>query len=715
MKSNPAITNGYIPEYDYGDQFNYGQWTEGTTLTMVNVPWNSDYRDVVRFANTGALNTWINAQPNKTINKMSLLKWGQNVRINVPLNTAMQYNYARASNPTMPVANDTQKDYYYFVQDYRYVNPNTTELVLQVDVWQTFGYQVSFGMCYVERGHIGIANQNAFNDYGRLYLTIPEGLDVGSEMQTVHVETTQLMSTTAPTNDPLAFDVLVCSTADLSKSGGTADAPVLNAATGGTFQGLPTGASFYLFRTSAMFSAWLAVNSSSPWITDSIMSVTLIPSMSRYVPNYNYGTNLGDSNIQFYLAGGDVPKPKKVALMNSWRDSSFVSDVLGPFKNLSKFLTYPYMIMELTTFTGSPIIIKPEGWQDPNATVREIAAFMPPGQRIAITPLRYNTSDLIDDPDSIDDGGEFMDMAVTLDNFPTMPVINNMAINYLASNRNGINFQFQAADWSQQKAMRGAEATGDIAGANITNAAMQSSIANKAQMNSANMGAETGMNNMLLGLGAGSIGALAGTASGAGGLPGMGLLAAPGMAGNNATNTQNQALVAINARGDSAVAGIKATASIRDTNVGLAQFAARGDYQTAIAGINAKLQDVRMTQPSVSGQFGGDAFNIINNFFGYSLRWKMLSPNAIKQIGTYWLRYGYAVQQWIDVPDDFMVMEKFTYWKLSETYISQARIPELFKQTIRGIFEKGVTVWSAPGYIGNTSLFDNKPKAGASY
>jgi hypothetical protein len=52
-------------------------------------------------------------------------------------------------------------------------------------------------------------------------------------------------------------------------------------------------------------------------------------------------------------------------------------------------------------------------------------------------------------------------------------------------------------------------------------------------------------------------------------------------------------------------------------------------------------------------------------------------------------------------------MSKFTYWKLTETYITAATIPESFKQVIRGIFEKGVTVWADPSYIGNTDLADN--------
>jgi hypothetical protein len=62
-----------------------------------------------------------------------------------------------------------------------------------------------------------------------------------------------------------------------------------------------------------------------------------------------------------------------------------------------------------------------------------------------------------------------------------------------------------------------------------------------------------------------------------------------------------------------------------------------------------------------------------------------------------------------------MVMEKFTYWKMSETYIKASTIPEGFKQTIRGIFEKGVTIWASPYDIGVIDIADNVAKRGVTY
>ena len=57
-------------------------------------------------------------------------------------------------------------------------------------------------------------------------------------------------------------------------------------------------------------------------------------------------------------------------------------------------------------------------------------------------------------------------------------------------------------------------------------------------------------------------------------------------------------------------------------------------------------------------------------------------------------------------------MNKFTYWQLQATYLT-GQISEEFKNTIRGIFEKGVTVWNNPNDIGmDTANTTNTPIMG---
>src|SRR5690606_8774203 len=103
---------------------------------------------------------------------------------------------------------------------------------------------------------------------------------------------------------------------------------------------------------------------------------------------------------------------------------------------------------------------------------------------------------------------------------------------------------------------------------------------------------------------------------------------------------------------------------------------------------------------------------MLNFRWGYQLRWLMPDQASLQSIGEFWLRYGYAIQRFAFIPNDYMVMSKFTYWKMKETYIRAAGMPESFKQAIRGIFEKGVTVWADPDDMGLVDLELNKALPG---
>ena len=122
-----------------------------------------------------------------------------------------------------------------------------------------------------------------------------------------------------------------------------------------------------------------------------------------------------------------------------------------------------------------------------------------------------------------------------------------------------------------------------------------------------------------------------------------------------------------------------------------------------------------MIQPTTAGQVGGDAFNLTTIGWVLMAKVKTIDNATQRMIGDFWLRYGYAINAFIQMPANYQVMSKFTYWKLKETYITSALCPEGYKATLRGIFEKGVTVWAKPEYIGTVDISDNAPLSGVSY
>jgi hypothetical protein len=737
--------------YTAGNDFDYSVWTAGTQVDLVNVNWNNDYKDVVKFESKNALNTYINSLQSAGIrlNNLTYAKPDQDILLPIPYNRVNRYNYLRASNPLMPIPNDIQKDFYYFILACEYVNPQVTRIRVQLDVWQTYVYDVSIGNCYVERGHIGIANENAFNNYGRDYLTVPEGIDLGADYRVISKRTEEIVSLTAGSLE-YEHDIIVVSTTDLTADPGTEDAPSLKTPQPSTIQSMPSAAAFYVFETVGDFSSWLNTMNDYPWVTQGIISVTIMPKISRYNLDFVYD---GDPEPQHVSINAN---PIKHNLFTNWRESSEILNWLPvEYRHLTKFLTSPYMMIEMTSWSATPVILRPEAWNEPNAQIMERINYMPPNQRVQFIPRKYNSSgqtpdafwgmtydelsDLIDslepyppgfDPvafmarfgDIGDDFGDYLDVLTQIASFPSLPVVNNMALSYIASNSQSIAYQRQSAEWTQTRALGMAQGQYDLAGRaqesnqRLTDIGKDVALAQTASQNT-NLMMQTlvgGIGGVVGGAGAGAVfgpvGAGAGAASGA-------AQALTSFMSADLQALQNDAATGIRNTGAQQTTWAQNlhTEQIRNTNMRLADFAAKGDYANAIAGVNARVQDAAMIQPSISGQFGGDAANIANGTMELSVRWKLIDLAAIRIIGDYWLRFGYAIRAFIQPPQSLMVMSKFTYWKMTEAYIVGATVPEGHKQVIRGIMEKGFTVFASPDDIGTVNIADNAPLSGVSY
>lgn len=747
--------------YDFGLSFNYLLWTPGTVVDLCNVKWDSDYRDIVRFSSKSALNAYLKSgvTPTVEIRNLSYVKPNQTVSLNLPINVVMGYNYLRVSNPLQPIpGNDIARDYYYFILDVQYGAPNTTQLVLQLDVYQTFGYDVEFGTCYVERGHIGIANENNFDSFGRRYLTVPEGLNMGTDYRVLTKRTEQVMPRISGDPEKIGvpqFDILIVSTTDLEQDPGDGQDPNLTSGKGANIQGLPSGAAFYITDEVGKLTSWLDTMSDYPWITQGIISITAVPKITRYDPSFEYPA----FGIERLLSIAAIPVLHD--MFGDWRNNSgMLNFIPARYRHLRKFFTYPYMAIELTAWAATPVVIKPEAWNSENATIMERINYLPPNQRVQFIPRGYNapdgktpdvfgnvTEDQLEDAmtaagfdepskvifrnllhDKGDDYGDYLDMMTQITAFPSVPILNNAAQLYLASNAHTIQHGRNSADWSQTRALNAAETSRDItAGQRQTDLdlarisrqadALQTGNINRTQA------AQAVINGITQGVTGAGQGAVVGGLRG-GGPAGIALGAVAGgalSAAGGAINTGIQ--IAAN---DEAL-GIRQSASVQGTtenynqslfasnkNYSLAARAARGDYANEIAGINARVQDAELIQPSMVGQYGGDMMNLVNASSEVSIRWKLLDEANLAIVGEYWLRYGYAIRASLTPPTDLKCMTKFTYWKFAESYLI-GNIPEQMKKTIRGIFEKGVTVWTSPNDIGNIDWADNQPLSGISY
>lgn len=668
-------------------------WAIQSRVTLCRVAWDDSYKDVVSFESPERRNAYFDSLKSESIvlGNYTYLKPNEPISIDVPFHKAYTYNYLIVDNPKTDDPDDvTPPRFYYFIEGAAMLNPSTTALTLQLDVFQTYLWQFRLGVCFVERGHLATAAMHNRLESGkysaaetmRMFGVASEGLDVGSEYTISSAETFDLSAK--------KWAVIVQSNTDLAADWGTRDNPSLKTADGQMTDGLASGCNVYAIE-SWDYSAFMKKVRDAPWVAKGIVSISAFPK-TVLTDGPTVSLNgidahfLGDTPDEGVYFTSDEPMLEQLGRLTN-----------VDFKFLDKLKCFPYSVIEIVNYQGNSLLLKPEMVNDENLTLRQMACAAPPYQKIAFFPAHYGeavgdsgygkagyyTMDYTEGQYSEKTHevsyGYWIDTAIWFQDFPQMSIVNDEYVNYLASTTNRRQFGYNAAGWSQQKSLAGNQLTYDQAQLTLANNQANQDIGNVQQ--AVNMG----LSALSAGMSGNPAGALMGVAGGAANL-----------AASNLQFQNNQQLAG----------------QFADQNKNLSDWAAKGDYQNAVAGIDATVQDAALTQPSQSGQMAGDGFNLSNGMMIVQIRYKTITEQMQEIVGNYFLKYGYAIRQYLVPQKDFMCMEKYTYWKMLDTSIICSTADEGVKNAIRGIFEKGVTVWRSPADIGRTYGADNAPIQG---
>ena len=153
---------------NYRNKFDYTRWDKGTKITLVNVLWDSDYDNVVKFDSKEECNKWFNSidESDSIIleTNIPLLPDGT-IKVPIPYDTCMLYNYLYIDVPMMPnfdnpVDYENKREYkrwYFFINDIETIAANTTALNISLDVWTNFIYDTDINYMMLEQGHAPVA------------------------------------------------------------------------------------------------------------------------------------------------------------------------------------------------------------------------------------------------------------------------------------------------------------------------------------------------------------------------------------------------------------------------------------------------------------------------------------------------------------------------------------------------------------------------------
>nr|DAW60978.1 MAG TPA: Major tail protein [Caudoviricetes sp.] len=735
--------------------FSYAKWTPNTRFKLCNVPWDMGYRDIVKW-DRQSQKAYFDRLDGIEFTDCTMAKYGLPVRLPIPFAQASQYNYLIATND---YDFDTPRSWYYFIQTCDYINTNTTQLNIQLDVWQSFQHDIQLGNAYVERGHVGIANENAWKDYGKTYLDLPEGLDTGKCTVLTNELWHPLMGTKS--GSEYSYGIIIATTVKLEADAGTKDNPIVQSATGSTFENQMNGTElYYLDNTSDIFK-FFGAGYTKPWATQGICGIYMVPPIPLKMLDGHaaknpklFGVDVQWSGSCWLLTGNVANSSSRYDDIIDIKDFRNVFNLPERYRYLKKFLTAPYAYIECSCFNGTVITYEPEQIPSSDLIIRETWNYAPPSPRLNFYARGYhagNIGERLPLPDDLGlpiDTGEMLNASFGITNFPTFMAVNNGSALALANSAYTRQYAQQSADWGFQKTQMGinnAYAQAQL-GTQYASAQNRLGASNRNAMNaisnqSAQMGTDLtlknlGFNNQMAQLN--TIGSGIANAAGSaitgniGGVAGAVAGTAIGawtnqQTYNNNVSTANQQLANTQTTNNASTSQANAfslaqtnlsnqqTMQLADMNKQLAQATAQGDYENTIAGINAQVQQTQTVPPTTSGALGGDAFNLANGLIGVMVRFRQIPPAAMQAIGEVWLRYGYYVQRFMQLPANLMAMSNFTYWKLHELYVRSSTCPEEYRLTVKGIFESGVTVWTDPDKIGVTDYADNAPLSGIAY
>lgn len=353
MGDFPNLDN--VDVYRYDNRLDYSRFKPTARLKMCNVPWCGDYDNVVKFDDDAARDAWFDALEGEVVNldTMFNIKPDGASKVPVPVTSAQGYNYLVVDLPRMTsdaqplayAAGDRKRRYYYFIQDAQQLSPNSTRLILTVDVWTTYINEMQFDYVLLERGHAPVA-ASSVSDYlanpraNSAYL-LSDDINTGGEP---FVETARAVKNYSAE----AQRACIATFADLQGDLGSASAPKVPAISEPDVSGV-LAPHVYSVAVTDLQPFLRALETNAPWMKSTVLGVFFAP------------TDLLTQSAPFALWDVSVTVLDAVQKIETFMQPG-VADFGYPPQaaGFAKLYTYPYAAIRIGDERGQTSTVRVE-------------------------------------------------------------------------------------------------------------------------------------------------------------------------------------------------------------------------------------------------------------------------------------------------------------------------------------------------------------------
>jgi hypothetical protein len=434
-----------------------------TEIRLVeNVGMSNDYKHQMDFADSTEQALFFISKAKHTFYDFTYQRELSAIKVPIPYDDIVQVNYLMYKNISF-----TGKWFYGFITRKEYINPNTTRIYFEMDVYQTWMFEMEWKPSFVVREHTDRWNV----DGSPVINTIDEGLFYGEEYETIGIEQYR------PYNDLYFMVIITKERMDTIFSSGFH--PIIN--------GLPQPLSYYVhpFKLDGsnpnimlagegaglspirdllegLYANESAVNNVvALYVTDYI---GLPMDYNATYDEYNFSRNVLDiASITgtptfntLYVKDFKSYEPQEVTFSNIYDDFNDVTE--------SKLYMYPYTVTILDDFKGNRIELRNEYLKDGDL-VLNVKGSLGTSNKVAYTVknyLRANNSEVLN--------SEILGLekAVINRNPNDLPILNDYLSAFLQGNRNSLEHQANAALFNGLLSITAGATSGNV-GAMVSN------------------------------------------------------------------------------------------------------------------------------------------------------------------------------------------------------------------------------------------------------
>lgn len=320
-----------------------------TKVYLLDVPLENDYKNTLYFGSSSAQQTYFSSRVRFTFTDFSYQRKDHFIRVPRQYDDVYKCNYVMYQNSAY-----SNKWFYAFITDIKYVDDGRTDVYIETDVIQTWFFDYTVKSSFVEREHVS-------DDTIGLH-TVPEGLETGE----------YIVDNVIDGRNFLAQTFIVGATIDLTDN----NLPNINGClSGGVYNGLK----YFAFSNTNLLNTTLE-RVANAGKSDSIVSIFMGSSLFYNRISTQSGIDkIADSTGVFDIEWGNnvVDIPDKPTTLNGYTPKN------------NKLKCFPFCYLMASNNNGSNAIYKYELFSSNNCDFRYIGT-LTPGMSIRLQPKFYN-------------------------------------------------------------------------------------------------------------------------------------------------------------------------------------------------------------------------------------------------------------------------------------------------------------------------------------